>query len=68
MTLLCVRGKSLNRVERAMRLCVNSVQDWVSENGFQFSASKTVCRQEYGFFQDPNKLPGKTPIKVPTEA
>ena len=23
---LCVRGKSLNRVERAMQLCVNSIQ------------------------------------------
>ena len=30
---LCVSGKTLNRVERAMQLCVNSVQDWMSENG-----------------------------------
>ena len=29
---LCVRGKTLNRVERAMQLCVNSIQDWMSEN------------------------------------
>ena len=30
---LCVREKTLNRVEKAMQLCVNSVQDWMSENG-----------------------------------
>ena len=32
---LCVSGKTLNRVERAMQLCVNSVQKWVFENGFK---------------------------------
>ena len=26
-----------------MQLCTNSVQDWVSKNGFKFSTSKTVC-------------------------
>ena len=40
---LCVSGKTLNRVERAVQLCVNSVQEWVSESGFKFSTSKTVC-------------------------
>ena len=40
---LCVGGKSLNRVERDMQLCINSIQDWVSQNGFNFSASKSVC-------------------------
>ena len=68
---LCVSGKMLNRVERAMQLCVNSVPKWVSENGFKFSTSKTVCihfHQQYGFFPDPNILLGKTPIKVVREA
>ena len=68
---LCVSGKTLNRVERAMQLCVNSVQKWVTENGFKFSTSKTVCihfHQQYGFFPDPNILLGKTPIKVVREA
>ena len=49
---LCVSGKTLNRVERAMQLCVNIVQKWVSENGFRFSTSKTVCihfHQQYVF-------------------
>ena len=39
---LCVSGKTLKRVERAMQLCVNRGQEWVSENGFKFSTSKTV--------------------------
>ena len=68
---LCLSGKTLNRVERGMQLCVNSVQKWVSENGFKFSTSKTVCihfHQQYGFFPDPNMLLGKTPIKVVKEA
>ena len=54
-----------------MQLCIHSVQEWVSENGFKFSTSKTVCihfHQQYGFFPDPNILLGKTPIKVVKEA
>ena len=54
---LCVSGKMLNRVERAMQLCVNSVPKWVSENGFKFSISKTVCihfhQQDVCFFPRP---------------
>ena len=64
---LCVCCKSLNRVERAMQLCINSIQDLVSENSFKFSFSKTVCihfRHQYGFFLDPNILLGKISIKV----
>ena len=55
-----------------MQLCVYSVQKWVSENGFRFSTSKTVCihfHQRYFFPpSDPNILLGKTPIKVVREA
>ena len=70
---LCVSGKTLNRVERAMQLCVNSVQKWVTENGFKFSTSKTVCihfHKQYVFLSppDPNILLGKTPIKLVREA
>ena len=69
---LCVSGKTLNRVERAMQLCNNSVQEWVSENGFKFSTSKTVCihfHQQYIFFlPGPNIFLGKTPTKVVKEA
>ena len=50
---LCMSGKTLNRMERAMQLCV---QKWVSENGFKFSTSKTVCihfHQQYFFLPRP---------------
>ena len=53
---LCVSEKTLNRVERAMQLCVNSIQEWVSENVFMFSTPKTVCihfHQQYVFFPRP---------------
>ena len=41
--LRCIRANSLSHTERPMQLCVNSVYDWVSNNGFDFSSSKTVC-------------------------
>ena len=31
---LCIRAKSLPHAQKLMQLCVNSVQDWVSNNGF----------------------------------
>jgi len=40
---LFVWGKSLNRVERALQLYVDIIQDWVSENGFKFSDSEMLC-------------------------
>ena len=40
---LCIREKFLPHAQRFMQLCVNSVQDWISNNGFKFFTSKTVC-------------------------
>ena len=60
----------LNRVERAMQLCVNSIH-WVSENSLKFSTSKTVCihfHQQCGFFPDLNIHLGKTPIRAVKES
>ena len=54
---LCVR--SVQRVKRAMQLCVDSVQNWVSENGFKFSHSKTACIhfcRQNGVFSEPTIL------------
>ena len=68
---LCIRAKSLPHAQRLMQLCVNSVQDWVSNNGFKFSTSKTVCMQfcnQRKQFAEPSILLDKTPIKVVTEA
>ena len=41
---LSIRAKFLPHAQRLMQLCVNSVQDLVSKNGFKFSTSKTVCK------------------------
>ena len=68
---LYIRGRSVQRVERAMQLCVNSVQNWISKNGFKFSNSKTVCMyfcRQNGFFSEPNIILDKSPIKVVKEA
>ena len=40
---LCARGKALCRVERAIEVCVNSVQTWIPENRFIFSNLETLC-------------------------
>ena len=67
---LCVRGSSLHRVERALQLSVNSVQSWVSDNGFKFSPTKTTCvhfTQRRGVFPDPNIVIEGTPVPTATE-
>ena len=54
-----------------MQLCVNSVQNWVSNNGFKFSTSKTVCKHfcnQRKHFAEPSILLDKNHIKVETEA
>ena len=54
-----------------MQLCVNSIQEWVSENGFKFSTSRQSASTftNHTFFSpDPNIFLGKMPIKVVKEA
>ena len=54
-----------------MQLCVNGVQDWIFNNAFKFSTSKTVCMHfcnQRKYFAEPSILLDKTPIKVVTEA
>ena len=68
---LCTSAKSLPHAQRLMQLCVNSVQDWVSNSGFKFSTRKTVCMQfcnQRKHFAEPSILLDKNPIKVVTEA
>ena len=68
---LCVLAKSLPHAQRLMQLCVNSVQEWVSNNGFKFSTSKTVCIHfcnQRKQFAEPSIMLDKNPIKVVTEA
>jgi len=40
---ICFRSKSLIAIERQIQRCINSIQKWADEKGFQFSKSKTVC-------------------------
>jgi len=41
--LICYRSRSINLVERQLQRCLNGLQSWADENGFQFSKTKTVC-------------------------
>ena len=69
---LCIRGRLVQRVERAMQLCVNGVQNLLSENGFRISNCKTVCmhfcRHSVLFFPEPTIVLDKSPIEVVKEA
>ena len=68
---LCIRAKSLLYAQKLMQQYVNSVQDWVSNNGFKFSTRKTVCMhfcEQRKHFAEPSILLDKNPIKVVTEA
>ena len=67
---LCARANSLLHAQRLMQLCVNSVQDWISNNDFKFSTGKTVCMHfcnQRKHFAEPSILLDKNPIKVVTE-
>ena len=34
---------NMSTLERQMQNCLNKVEKWINENGFQFSKTKTVC-------------------------
>ena len=54
-----------------MHLCVNSVQGWVSNNGFKISSSKTVCMHfcnQRKQFAEPSTMLENNPLKVVSEA
>ena len=33
----------MNTIERQLQQCLNNLQKWTTENGFNFSTSKTQC-------------------------
>ncbi len=41
--LICFRSKTMKSIERQLQRCLNGIQTWADENGFQFSKTKTVC-------------------------
>ena len=68
---LCICAKFLPNAQRLIQLSVNSVQDWVSNNGFKFSTSKTVCMHfcnQSKHFAELSIFLDKNPIKEVTEA
>ena len=68
---LYIEGKHLPYLERAMQLCIDKVQKWVTDNGFKFSTSKTVCihfHRKRGLLAEPSLFLNKSPIKTKTEA
>ena len=68
---LAARGKTLAGVERQLQLCIDKIQNWVEQNGFKFSVTKTECvhfHQHRGLFPDPVIRLNKSAIKVAKEA
>ena len=41
--LISYRSKNLNSIERKLQLYLRNLEVWCDENGFKFSATKTVC-------------------------
>ncbi|PVD22731.1 hypothetical protein C0Q70_15987 [Pomacea canaliculata] len=67
---ICIRGRSLPCLERRLQLCVNAVQKWVTENGFNFSPTKSVCIhfcKLRGMFPNPSITVKGTILKVVQE-
>ncbi|PVD32243.1 hypothetical protein C0Q70_07676 [Pomacea canaliculata] len=67
---ICIPGRSLPCLERRLQLCVNAVQKWVTENGFNFSPTKSVCIhfcKLRGMFPNPSITVKGTILKVVQE-
>ena len=39
---VCYRSSNMSIIERQLQLCLNKCQQWATDNGFQFSKTKTV--------------------------
>ena len=64
-------GSTYPRVQRELQMCVDRIQQWVEENGFTFSTSKTECIHFHNFrsfFPDPEIKLKSSIIKAVTEA
>ena len=57
-------------IERQLQLCLNKLQQWATDNAFQFSKTKTVCMhicQKRGLHLDPQLFLDKRQIPVVDE-
>ena len=41
------RSSNMSIIERQLQLCLNKLQQWVTDNGFRFSKTKTVSMHIY---------------------
>ena len=67
---VCYRSSNMSIIERQLQLCLNKRQQWATDNGFQFSKTKTVCMhicQKRGLHLDPQPFLDKSPIPVMEE-
>ena len=63
----CYRSSNMSIIERQLQ---NKLQQWATDNGFQFSKTKTVCMhicQKRGLHLDPQLFLDKSPIPVVEE-
>ena len=64
---VCYRSSNMSIIERQLQLCLNKLQQWATDNGFQFSKTKPVCMhicQKRGLHLDPQLFLDKSPIPV----
>ena len=67
---VCYKSSNMSIIERQLQLCLNKLQQWATDNGFQFSKTKTVCIhicQKRGLHLDPQLFLDKSPIPVVEE-
>ena len=57
---ICYRLSNISIIEHQMQLCLNKLQQWATDNSFQFSKTKTV-------HLDPQHFLDKSPIPVMVE-
>ena len=67
---VCYRSSNMSIIERQLQLCLNKLQQWAHDNGFQFPKTKTVYMhicQKRGLHLDPQLFLNKSPIPVVEE-
>ena len=58
---ICVRGRSLDTIERHLQQVVNAIQEWATRNGFRFAAHK--CKVIH-FTAPRSKVPRLPAIRI----
>ena len=67
---VCYRSSNMSITECPLQLCLNKLQQWATDNGFQFLKTKTVCMhicQKRGLHLDAHVFLDKSPIPVVEE-